>query len=120
GITRRLFERMRIPTDYGVEIAMLVQAVKLGGLEATAQVNLGEVVHRSKNNAQLGEMSFQILQVLSELLADVMPDVRSHVLRRVFSAGGAFAIGTRRYRTHWRSLDDMSLSGALAGDRTGE
>lgn len=103
AISRDLFRKMRIPTNYGVEIAMLLQAVELGGLRSTAQVNLGEVVHRSKNDRQLGEMSFQILQVLSEL-SETVPASRSRVLRRVFSAGGRFEIGSKRYRTHWRTL----------------
>jgi hypothetical protein len=105
AISRPLLSQMRIPTNYGVEIAMLIQAVNLAGLSATAQVNLGEVIHKSKGTEQLGEMSFQILQVLSGLSLDAVPPAPSDVLRRVFSAGGQFQIGIKRYNTYWRQYE---------------
>ncbi|HHW14529.1 MAG TPA: glucosyl-3-phosphoglycerate synthase [Firmicutes bacterium] len=105
AIRRSLFRKMKIPTNYGVEIAMLVQAVTEGGLWSTCQVNLGEVIHRSKNVAQLSEMSFQILQVLRALTEGEEALPRPGVLHRVFSAQGAFAIGMKRFETHWRRFN---------------
>jgi hypothetical protein len=109
AISRPLLSQMRIPTNYGVEIAMLMQAVNLAGLAATAQVNLGEVIHKSKDTEQLGEMSFQIFQVLSQLALDGTPAAASDVLRRVFSAGGRFQIGIKRYSTYWRGYEQSAL-----------
>jgi hypothetical protein len=91
--------RMRIPANYGVEVAMLIQAVTAAGLWSTCQVNLGEVIHRSKDVAGLSEMAFQILQVLSEFAG---ADRRENLLRRVYSAQGHFEIGIKRFATVWR------------------
>ncbi len=91
--------RMRIPANYGVEVAMLIQAVQSAGLWSTCQVNLGEVVHRSKDVAGLSEMAFQILQVLSEFAGGGR---RENLLRRVYSAQGHFEIGIKRFATVWR------------------
>jgi hypothetical protein len=92
--------QMRIPANYGVEVAMLIQAVQNGGLWSTCQVNLGEVIHKSKDVAGLSEMAFQILQVLAEFAGGAArPESR---LRRVYSTQGHFEIGTKRFPTSWR------------------
>lgn len=105
AIRRDLLTRMRIPTTYGVEIAMLIQAVEQAGLWATCQVNLGEVIHRSKDVLGLSEMSFQILQVLADLKAAGSGAARSDVLRRVVSSRGRFEIGIKRFTTRWREFE---------------
>ncbi len=92
--------KMRIPANYGVEVAMLIQAVQAAGLWSTCQVNLGEVVHRSKDVAGLSEMAFQILQVLGEFAGE--GGRRENLLRRVYSAQGHFEIGIKRFATVWR------------------
>jgi Glycosyltransferases, probably involved in cell wall biogenesis len=92
--------KMRIPANYGVEVAMLIQAVTSAGLWSTCQVNLGEVIHRSKDVAGLSEMAFQILQVLGEFTDSA--GRRENLLRRVYSAQGHFEIGSKRFTTVWR------------------
>ncbi|MDR7868616.1 MAG: glucosyl-3-phosphoglycerate synthase [Sporomusaceae bacterium] len=99
AICREDMLKMRIPANYGVEVAMLIQAVANAGLWSTCQVNLGEVIHRSKDVAGLSEMAFQILQVLSEFEGGAS---RENLLRRVYSAQGHFEIGTKRFATVWR------------------
>jgi len=99
AICREDMLKMRIPANYGVEVAMLIQAVAGFGLWSTCQVNLGEVIHRSKDVAGLSEMSFQILQVLSEFAGGAS---RENRLRRVYSAQGHFEIGIKRFATVWR------------------
>ncbi len=102
AIYRDEMYKMRIPTNYGVEIAMLIQALENSGLWSTCQVNLGEVIHQSKNVTSLSEMSFQIVQVLIELMG--MNNVRKNdTLRRVYSAHGHFEINNKRFKTHWRN-----------------
>lgn len=96
AIYRDLFMRMRVPASYGVEMAMLIQAVETAGLWATCQVNLDEVIHRSKSVIGLSEMAFQIIQVLAEMGA-VNGSLQQSVLRRVYSAHGRFEIGTRKF-----------------------
>lgn len=104
AIYRDVMTKMRIPSNYGVEIAMLIQAVQFGGLWSTCQVNLGEVIHKSKDVLGLSEMSFQILQVLAHLMHEDKADKASNTLRRVFSSHGKFEIGIKRFQTHWRQF----------------
>jgi glycosyltransferase involved in cell wall biosynthesis len=96
--------KMRIPSNYGVEIAMLIQAVENNGLWSTCQVNLGEVVHRSKDVVGLSEMSFQILQVLTDFMGLKEPEPND-TLRRVYSAFGKFKMSSKRFKTFWREYE---------------
>ena len=114
AIHRDLFQKMRIPTNYGVEIAMLIQAVKYVGLWATSQVNLGEVIHKSKDVNGLSEMAFQILQVLTDLTGN-LPETGKRsdpIIRHVYSSQGSFEISTKRFTTYWREFPspDLGLS----------
>jgi len=101
AIYREEMLKMRIPANYGVEVAMLIQAVENAGLWSTCQVNLGEVIHRSKDVTGLSEMAFQILQVLSEFEGGAG---RENLLRRVYSAQGHFEIGIKKFATVWRDF----------------
>jgi glucosyl-3-phosphoglycerate synthase len=58
---RELLARVPFVSGYGVEIAMLVDLLGLAGLDALAQVDLGERAHRNQGNEALGQMSAQIL-----------------------------------------------------------
>jgi glucosyl-3-phosphoglycerate synthase len=58
---RRVLDRVPFVSGYGVEIAMLVDLLDLVGLDALAQVDLGERVHRNQGNEALGQMAAQIL-----------------------------------------------------------
>lgn len=104
AIYREEFIKMRIPVNYGVEIAMLIQAVENLGIQATAQVNLGNVVHRSKDVMGLGEMAFQIMQVLGEMGAVKQGDQVNNVMRHVYSAHGRFEVASKRFSTFWREF----------------
>ncbi len=69
---------------------MLIQAVEQEGLWATCQVNLGEVLHKSKDVAGLSEMAFQIIQSLADM-GNMREDAQRHdILRKVYSAYGHF------------------------------
>jgi glucosyl-3-phosphoglycerate synthase len=57
---REVLERVPLVSGYGVEIAMLVDLLNLVGLDALAQVDLGERTHRNQNNEALGRMAAQI------------------------------------------------------------
>lgn len=104
AIYREDFMKMRVPVNYGVEIAMLLQAVETSGIWATAQVNLGNVVHRSKDVLGLGEMAFQILQVLSQMGTIQIKGETNTVMRHVYSAHGRFEIISKRFNTVWREF----------------
>lgn len=65
---RHLLEQLPFPTGYGVEIGMLVDALRLVGLPALAQVDLFRRKHRNQEIGKLGRMSSEILQVAYERL----------------------------------------------------
>jgi glucosyl-3-phosphoglycerate synthase len=52
----------RIPffTGYSVEVGLLIDLLDLVGLDALAQVDLGERVHRNRTLAELGPMAYTI------------------------------------------------------------
>jgi glucosyl-3-phosphoglycerate synthase len=58
---RRILERVPFVSGYGVEIAMLIDLLDLVGLDALAQVDLGERLHRHQGTEALGRMSAQIM-----------------------------------------------------------
>lgn len=65
---RSLLERLPFVSGYGVEIAMLIDAVELVGLPGLAQVDLGNRLHRNSSDADLGRMAAQVyLALLSRL-----------------------------------------------------
>jgi glucosyl-3-phosphoglycerate synthase len=57
---REVLKRVPFVSGYGVEIAMLVDLLDLVGLDALAQVDLGERVHRNQSTEALGRMAMQI------------------------------------------------------------
>jgi glucosyl-3-phosphoglycerate synthase len=60
---RSLLEQLPFPTGYGVEIGILVDALRLVGLDALAQVDLSRRKHRNQDISKLGRMASEILQV---------------------------------------------------------
>jgi glucosyl-3-phosphoglycerate synthase len=58
---RKLLERLPFVSGYGVEIGMLIDLLELVGLDALAQVDLGERRHRHQSTEALGRMSAQIM-----------------------------------------------------------
>jgi glucosyl-3-phosphoglycerate synthase len=58
---RRTLERIPFVSGYGVEIAMLIDLLDLVGLDALAQVDLGERLHRHQGTEALGRMAAQIM-----------------------------------------------------------
>jgi glucosyl-3-phosphoglycerate synthase len=58
---RSILERIPFVSGYGVEIAMLIDLLELAGLDALAQVDLGERLHRHQSTEALGRMSAQIM-----------------------------------------------------------
>nr|QLK00830.1 glucosyl-3-phosphoglycerate synthase [Micromonospora carbonacea] len=58
---RDVLERVPFVSGYGVETAMLIDLLDLVGLDALAQVDLGERRHRHQDTAALGRMSAQIM-----------------------------------------------------------
>ncbi len=58
---RSLFEALSFPVGYGIEIAILLDALERHGEGAIAQVDLGERTHRHQSQQQLGVMAAEVL-----------------------------------------------------------
>ena len=65
---RDLLEQLPFPVGYGVEIAMLVDALRLCGLDALAECHLGTRQNRHQPLRALGEMSFAVLAAIENRL----------------------------------------------------
>jgi len=65
---RRLLERIPFPTGYGVELAILIDALRLVGLDGLAQVDVTNRKHRNSDDAKLGQMASEIIAVALERL----------------------------------------------------
>lgn len=58
---RHVLQQVPYVTEYGVELAMLIDLLELVGLDAMAQVDLGNRVHSHQSQAALSRMAGQIL-----------------------------------------------------------
>jgi glucosyl-3-phosphoglycerate synthase len=65
---RAVLERLPFFTGYGVETGLLIDLFNEFGLNAIAQVDLEERVHRNQSLASLSQMSFAIIQVVMQRL----------------------------------------------------
>jgi glucosyl-3-phosphoglycerate synthase len=61
AIRRDLFERLSVPTGYGVEIAMLIDALELAGLDGLAEVDLGARQNRHQSLRALSAMAGEVM-----------------------------------------------------------
>lgn len=78
---RDLLESLPFAPGYGVEIGLLVDAVKARGPHAIAQVNLGVRKHRNRPLSQLSAMSRQIITTLFDRVG--VQDSQSALVRLV-------------------------------------
>jgi glucosyl-3-phosphoglycerate synthase len=67
---RVILERMPFFTGYGVETGLLIDIFNEFGLNAIAQVDLEERVHRNQTLSALSQMSFAIQQVVMQRLQE--------------------------------------------------
>jgi glucosyl-3-phosphoglycerate synthase len=61
---RSLLEQLPFPTGYGVEVGVLVDSLRLVGLDGLAQVDLYRRKHRNQEIGKLGRMASEIVQVV--------------------------------------------------------
>jgi glucosyl-3-phosphoglycerate synthase len=61
AVRRDLFARMRVPVGYGVEIAMLIDALRLVGLDALGEVDLGTRQNSHQRLRDLGLMAGEVM-----------------------------------------------------------
>ena len=62
AVRREVLEKISFPIGYGVETSHLMDVHKKWGLDAFAQTDIEERVHRNQTTNALGKMSFGILQ----------------------------------------------------------
>ncbi len=74
AVRRDLFERLSVPTGYAVEMAALIDTVRLLGPDAIAQVDLGRRAHRPQALRDLGAMAAQILATSRRRSTGSAPD----------------------------------------------
>ncbi len=96
---RGLLELLPFPTGYGVELALLVDTLEVAGLDAIAQVDLGVRRHRHHDDARLGLMASEIMQVALARL-DRSGRVRQHGSVNPTLAQFDRTGGRLRVRTH--------------------
>lgn len=61
---RELLERLPFATGYAVEIAMLIDAFELAGIDAIAQVDLDERQNRHQPLSELGPMALEVMRAV--------------------------------------------------------
>ncbi len=61
---RSMLESIPFFTGYGVEIGMIIDVLKRGGMEALAQTDLVERIHYNQTIPALGRMSFGVMQAV--------------------------------------------------------
>lgn len=103
AIRRDLIESVPIPCGYGVEFALLVDTAERLGIDAIAQVDLGERLHRHQDEQQLGRMAAQIWQVALDRLDP------EHVIVRPSTEGeiAQFAYGPEGLRVEKYAIDGL-------------
>jgi glycosyltransferase involved in cell wall biosynthesis len=65
---RELLERLPFPVGYGVEIAVMIDALRECGLDALAECDLGTRQNRHQPLRSLGEMAFAVLAAVERRL----------------------------------------------------
>ncbi len=91
AVRRDVLEKIPFPIGYGVETAHILDVYQTWGLDAFAQCDLDQRVHRNQSTSALGKMSFGILQTFLNRLqkygmVDRLPELAT--LYRQFQAEG--------------------------------
>lgn len=64
AIRRSTARSLPFITGYGVDVALLIDLVESRGLDALAQVDLGQRAHRNKTTDELGRMAFEVARAI--------------------------------------------------------
>ncbi|MDB1088043.1 glucosyl-3-phosphoglycerate synthase [Streptomyces sp. ACA25] len=86
---RSLLEQLRFPVGYGVEIGLLVDTLRLAGLDALAQVDVGVRRHRHQDGQALGRMAAAIYRTAQARLDGSAP-VRARITQFERGPEGGF------------------------------
>ena len=78
---RELFESIPFPVGYGIEIAVLIDALHRHGLRALAECQLGERQNRHQPLRALGEMAYAVLAAIERRIGSERSPIGGHYLR---------------------------------------
>lgn len=78
---RSLLEAIPFPVGYGVEIAVLIDALRLHGLDALAECHLGSRQNRHQPLRALGEMAYAVLAAVERRLGSERSTISGSYLR---------------------------------------
>ncbi len=70
AVRREVLEKLSFPIGYGVETAHIIDVYREYGLDAFAQTDLDQRVHRNQETRSLGKMAFGILQTFFRRLKE--------------------------------------------------
>lgn len=78
---RELLESVAFPVGYGIEIAVLIDALRLHGLDALAECHVGTRHNRHQPLRALGEMAYAVLAAVENRLQGRGSVVGGHYVR---------------------------------------
>jgi glucosyl-3-phosphoglycerate synthase len=78
---RSLLEQLPFVDGYGVDLALMVDVVRACGLEALAQVDLGERVHRNRTLEELGPQALAVLHTALQRADPALVDDKAELVR---------------------------------------
>jgi glucosyl-3-phosphoglycerate synthase len=78
---RQLLESLPFPVGYGIEIAVLIDALRRHGLDALAECHLGERHNRHQPLRALGEMAYAVLSAVEKRVVGPRSAIGGHYLR---------------------------------------
>ena len=106
---RELLEAIPFPVGYGVEIAVLMDALRRHGLDALAECDLGSRQNRHQPLRALGEMAYAVLAAVERRIGDRRSVIGGSYLRP-WEDGTVVAVPVLE-RPPLRSVFDPSISG---------
>ena len=78
---RELLEAVSFPVGYGIEIGVLIDGLRLAGLDALAECHLGTRQNRHQPLRALGEMAYAVLAAVERRLPRRLAQPAGHYLR---------------------------------------
>jgi len=78
---RELLESISFPVGYGVEIAVLIDALRRHGLDALAECHLGRRQNRHQPLRALGEMAYAVLAAVERRIEQRLSAIGGHYIR---------------------------------------
>ena len=112
GARRELLRRVPFPVGYGVEVAVLIDALRACGLQGLAECHLGTRQNRHQPLRALGEMAFAVLAAVERRLDGPRSTTAGQYLRP-WEDGAVVRVPVDERPP----LDSLSASDRARGDR---